>query len=129
MVGSLVEFVLTFPFSTVRSLAVAHNAPQIAAWSSPGLAFTDGSFQNRTQAFFAGTLISAIANLLLISILGLHDEKEGDRKEEYHGAYTTTTAPTAAPPTARAAETEGYHRGHPGEAGSPPQVTSRTPPV
>ncbi len=82
-----------------------------------------------------GTLISAIADLLLISIIGLHDEKEGARKEEFRGAYaaTTTTAaaapPPAAAPTARGAEAEGYHAGRPGEAGSPPQVTSRAPPV
>jgi hypothetical protein len=87
------------------------------------------------QAFFVGTLISAIADLLLISIIGLHDEKEGARKEEFRGAYaaTTTTAaaapPPAAAPTARGAEAEGYHAGRPGEAGSPPQVTSRAPPV
>ena len=65
-----------------------------------------GTFKTRARVTLAGAAIAAAANLMLIMVLGLHDEKDVERfgkTEEIHattGGYRTgpveTTVPVAA---------------------------------
>lgn len=78
-----------------------------------------GTFKARARTAFAGAIVSAIADLLLLIVLGLHDEKDTERFEikervepvggegvgavrpaVYHptGTATTTTTTTAGAP-------------------------------
>jgi len=80
----------------------------------PGV--TSDSFNDRAKVTFSGALIGAIANLLMIILIGLHDEKEtvGEHRGEEQHQFQTSYVPTAAMPGAVPAtetETVGYREG------------------
>ena len=74
----------------------------------------NSTFKSRARTTFAGAIVSAVADLFLILVLGMHDGKETEeestgytgRRVEETAAYrpaaatTTTTTTTAAPVTA-----------------------------
>jgi hypothetical protein len=63
----------------------------------------DNTFKHRARTALAGAAIAAAANLLLIMILGLHDEKDVDyshKREEAGPGYRTGEVETTVPVTA-----------------------------
>lgn len=66
----------------------------------------DNSFKKRAYVAFAGALICAIANLLMLLLMGWHDEKamaEGGREKT--GGYVTESYQPTAPATTPATTT------------------------
>ncbi|KAL4527928.1 hypothetical protein Ndes2526B_g07718 [Nannochloris sp. 'desiccata'] len=63
----------------------------------------DGTFKKRARTALAGAAIAAAANLMLLMVLGLHDEKDTDRFEKreemgYRTGHVETTVPATTVP-------------------------------
>jgi hypothetical protein len=71
------------------------------------------SYDSRAKVTFAGALVGAVANLLMIFLIGLHDEKDtegrGGEQRQFQTSYVPTGAMPGATPTEP--ETSGYREG------------------
>jgi hypothetical protein len=75
----------------------------------------DNSFKRRAYVAFSGALVSAIANLLMLLLMGWHDEKAvAESGREKTGGYVTESYQTTAPATTPATTTA-VHPGRIGE--------------
>ena len=81
-------------------------------WSGTGIPNVDSTFNKRAKVAFAGALVGAVADLLLIIMIGLHDEKAtpeertGARAEEPMMTYVPLAAPIAPTPAPAVRTTE-----------------------
>lgn len=69
-----------------------------------------GTFVRRARVAFAGALVAAVANLILIFLIGLHDEKNLDRTGEKK-TYTEAPCPPGMVPATTTTTTTGTRPG------------------
>ena len=92
------------------------------AWSGIPAGTTSSTYNKRAKVTFSGALIGAVADLLMIMFIGMHDEKtpieERTRGRGEQGQFQTSYVPTGAMPGATPAhvattqaETVGYREG------------------
>lgn len=79
------------------------------AWSGLGATQTNAEFNNRAKAAFTGGLVGAIADILLIMTMGLHDERTEKKREQFQTSHVHATTGVGVPATE--AETVGYRPG------------------
>lgn len=90
------------------------------AWSGIPAGATSSTYNKRAKVTFSGALVGAVADLLMIMFIGMHDEKAivEERTRGREGQFQTSYVPTGAMPGATPAhvattqaETVGYREG------------------